>query len=85
MKTVGTKKGWYWPQNPNNVAGWDGTWASSGKLNFYAPNRGTRSDSTMRLTEAVVLPEHASCASAMATRSTRTPSAATTGASSRSR
>jgi bacillolysin len=58
-KSVGSKKGWYWPQNPNNVVGWDGTWASSGKHNFYAPNRGTRSDSWMRMTETVVLPEHA--------------------------
>jgi hypothetical protein len=59
MKSVGTKPGWYWPQNPNNSSAWDGTWASSGKLNFYAPNRGSRSDSTMRMTQPVLLPEKA--------------------------
>jgi hypothetical protein len=59
MSSIGFKQGWYWPQNPNNVPGWDGTWASSGELNFYAPNRGSRSDATMRMTEAVVLPEKA--------------------------
>ena len=23
MRTTGTRKGWFWPQNPNNQAGWD--------------------------------------------------------------
>ena len=59
MKSVGSAPGWYWPQNPNNAPGWDGTWASSGKTNFYAPNRGSRTDATMRMTEAVVLPAKA--------------------------
>ncbi len=58
MRSVGTKKGWFWPQNPNNQAGWDGTWGS-GKVNFYAPDYGTRMDSTMRMTNAVELPPNA--------------------------
>jgi hypothetical protein len=58
-KLVGDKKGWYYPQNPNNVPAWDGTWASSGSLNFYAPNRGTRSDTVMRLREPLTLPSRA--------------------------
>jgi bacillolysin len=58
-KLVGNLKGWYYPQNPNNVRAWDGTWASSGRFNFYAPNRGTRSDTTMRLREALTLPNRA--------------------------
>lgn len=55
FKATGTKKGWYWPQNPNDQAGWDGTWGQ-GKYNFYAPNYGQRMDSTMRTTTAVQLP-----------------------------
>ncbi|MEA2026719.1 MAG: immune inhibitor A, partial [Chloroflexota bacterium] len=53
---VGDKKGWYYPQNPNDSPAWDGTWASSGKLNFYAPDRGSRSDTVMRLRDPVLLP-----------------------------
>ncbi len=53
------KKGWFWPQNPNDIAGWDGTWASSGKTNFFAPNRGLRSDARMVMTQAVTLPKNA--------------------------
>ena len=62
-RTAGPTKGWFWPQNPNDSPGWDGTWASSGKTNFYAPNRGSRSDATMRMTQAVVLPAKAICSS----------------------
>ena len=57
MRSVGTKTGWFWPQNPNDSPGWDGTWASSGETNFYAPDRGSRSDATMRMTRAVQLPK----------------------------
>jgi hypothetical protein len=59
MKSVGSRRGWFWPQNPNNSPGWDGTWASSGTTNFYAPNHGIRMDSTMRMTSAVELPPNA--------------------------
>jgi len=55
-RSVGSRKGWFWPQNPNNAAGWDGTWGSEGRINFYAPNHGTRMDSTMRMTASVELP-----------------------------
>jgi Zn-dependent metalloprotease len=58
-RLVGKKRGWFYPQNPNNVAGWDGSWSSSGKLNFYAPNRGSRSDSVMRMRAPVELPPKA--------------------------
>ena len=57
-RTEGKKKGWFWPQNPNNQPGWDGTWGS-GRFNFYAPDYGTRMDSTMRMSTAVVLPPNA--------------------------
>ena len=59
MRSVGSRKGWFWPQNPNDSPGWDGTWASSGKTNFYAPDRGRRSDATMRMTQALTLPRNA--------------------------
>ena len=55
----GTKRGWYYPQNPNNDPDWDGTWASSGRYNFYAPNRSGRSDAVMRLRNGRELPEGA--------------------------
>lgn len=58
-KIVGKKKGWFYPQNPNDIPAWDGSWSSSGKTNFYAPDRGTRSDSTMRMREPVELPQGA--------------------------
>jgi hypothetical protein len=58
-RLVGTKRGWYYPQNPNNDPAWDGTWASSGRYNFYAPNRSGRSDTVMRLRNARRLPERA--------------------------
>jgi hypothetical protein len=58
MRSLGTKRGWFWPQNPNNQPGWDGTWGS-GKVNLYAPDHGTRMDSTMRMATAVELPPNA--------------------------
>lgn len=58
-RIVGKRKGWFYPQNPNNSPAWDGTWASSGKYNFYAPNRGSRSDTTMRMRNPVALPKGA--------------------------
>ncbi len=59
QRLVGTRKGWYYPQNPNNDPTWDGTWASSGKRNLYAPDHGVRMDSVMQMTTAVELPERA--------------------------
>ncbi|MFV2062318.1 MAG: M4 family metallopeptidase [Chloroflexota bacterium] len=56
VRLAGKKTGWYYPPNPNNNPRWDGTWASSGKLNFYAPNRGSRSDTVMKLKQAQQLP-----------------------------
>ncbi len=58
-RIVGDKTGWYYPQNPNDSAAWDGTWASSGKLNFYAPDLGSRTDTVMQLREPLVLPSGA--------------------------
>jgi hypothetical protein len=55
-RLVGDKRAWYYPQNPNDRPSWDGTWASSGKYNFYAPNLSTRSDAVMRMRQAVTLP-----------------------------
>ena len=59
LRLRGGKKGWYHPQNPNNSPSWDGTWASSGALNFYAPNRGSRSDSVMGTKAPYLLPPNA--------------------------
>jgi len=56
---VGSKKGWFYPQNPNDIPAWDGSWSSSGVTNFYAPDRGSRSDATMRLKVPVPLPPKA--------------------------
>lgn len=56
---VGAKRGWFYPQNPNDIPAWDGSWSSSGKTNFFAPDRSSRSDATMRLKEPVLLPPHA--------------------------
>ena len=53
------KKGWYYPQNPNDSPAWDGTWASSGQLNLYAPDRPSVSDTVMRGRASHLLPEHA--------------------------
>jgi hypothetical protein len=55
----GRKRGWYYPQNPNNDRTWDGTWASSGQLNLYAPDRPGVSDTVMRGQTAHLIPEHA--------------------------
>ena len=52
----GTRRGWYYPQNPNNDRTWDGTWASSGQLNLYAPNRASVSDAVMRGRQAASHP-----------------------------
>jgi hypothetical protein len=58
-RTVGKRAGWFYPQNPNDSPTWDGTWASSGRFNFYAPNRSARSDATMRMATPVELPPRA--------------------------
>jgi hypothetical protein len=43
-----SREGWFYPQNPNDSPAWDGTWASSGRLNLYAPDFGRVSDSVIR-------------------------------------
>jgi hypothetical protein len=58
-RIVGRKRGWYYPQNPNDDPSWDGTWASSGRFNFYAPDRARRSDTVMRMRNARRLPPRA--------------------------
>jgi Zn-dependent metalloprotease len=47
---------WYYPPNPNNRWDWDGTWASSGRLNFYAADLSRITDATMTLVRPVALP-----------------------------
>ena len=47
---------WYYPPNPNNKWDWDGTWASSGRMNFYAADLSRVTDATMTLTRTVALP-----------------------------
>lgn len=56
IRIVGKSTGWYYPPNPNNDADWDARWASSGKLNLYAPDRASRSDAAMKLDEALIVP-----------------------------
>lgn len=58
-RLAGKKKGWFYPPNPNNRPVWDGTWASSGKLNLYAPDRGRRSDTIIKTTRSVKVPANA--------------------------
>jgi Zn-dependent metalloprotease len=53
---AGGRKGWYYPQNPNHDPSWDGTWASSGTINFFAPNRDRTSDATIQTRSPVFLP-----------------------------
>ena len=84
QRLAGTRKGWYYPQNPNDDPAWDGTWASSGQTNFYAPDLGVRSDTVIQIRQPVKLPEAPSYTSSMATPSTRQAPAATTVASRRS-
>jgi hypothetical protein len=59
QRLVGTRKGWYYPQNPNADPSWDATWASSGSTNFYAPDLGTRSDTVMQTRSPILVPERA--------------------------
>ena len=47
------------PRTPTTTATWDGTWASSGQLNLYAPNRPVVSDTVMRGRTAHLVPERA--------------------------
>jgi Zn-dependent metalloprotease len=47
---------WYYPPNPNNKWDWDGTWASSGRMNFYAADLSRVTDATMTLAQPVTLP-----------------------------
>jgi len=58
-RLVGRKRGWYYPPNPNSDPTWDGTWASSGVLNLYGVDRASRTDTVVRLTRPLVLPERA--------------------------
>jgi Zn-dependent metalloprotease len=58
-RLAGKRTGWFYPPNPNDKPAWDGTWASSGELNLYAPDRGRRSDTFMKLTQRVALPDNA--------------------------
>jgi hypothetical protein len=59
QRLVGTRKGWFHPQNPNVDPSWDATWASSGSTNLYAPNYAARSDTVMQTRSAVRIPEQA--------------------------
>ncbi len=52
----GSRDVWYYPQNPNNDATWDGTWASSGVLNLFADDPPTITNSAMAMTKGVRLP-----------------------------
>jgi len=56
QRLLGTRKGWYYPQNPNDDRAWDGTWASSGVTNFYAADYGSRSDTVIQTRNPVQLP-----------------------------
>ncbi len=52
----GTRDTWYYPQNPNNDPGWDGTWASSGSRNLFGDDPAIRTDVAMTMTRSVKLP-----------------------------
>jgi Zn-dependent metalloprotease len=55
----GRRSPWFYPPNPNNRPSWDGTWASSGSMNFYGADLAAVTDSAMTLTRAVRLPPRA--------------------------
>jgi len=55
----GSRDTWYYPQNPNNDADWDGTWASSGALNLFGDDPPVVTDAAMTMTKGVKLPARA--------------------------
>ena len=48
--------GWFYPQNPNAYAGYDATYATSGKTNIWGDNGAVTSDSFIRMTNPLVIP-----------------------------
>lgn len=56
QRLIGARRGWYYPQNPNHDPKWDGTWASSGRHNFYGADFGVRSDVVIQLRSPVQVP-----------------------------
>jgi hypothetical protein len=53
---TGSASPWYYPPNPNNDPDWDGTWASSGRFNFFGDDRRRVTDSAMAMTGPVLVP-----------------------------
>jgi bacillolysin len=54
--TVGTNA-WAYPQNPNALAGFDATYATSGKTNIWGYDRPSTADYTIRMANSVVVPQ----------------------------
>jgi Zn-dependent metalloprotease len=53
---ISGSNGWYYPQNPNAIAGFDATYATSGQYNFWGYNRDTIADYYIRMTSNIPLP-----------------------------
>jgi len=52
----GGRDPWRYPPNPNGNPMWDGTWASSGRFNFYGKDMGRVTNAAMAMTQAVTVP-----------------------------
>jgi hypothetical protein len=50
---------WFYPPNPNNRPQWDGTWASSGSMNFLGADMRVVTDAVMMQRRGVRLPPRA--------------------------
>lgn len=47
---------WYYPQNTHPYTGYDATYATSGKTNFWGDNDQVRTDSWIRMSQSITIP-----------------------------
>ncbi|MDO9496901.1 MAG: M4 family metallopeptidase, partial [Nocardioides sp.] len=57
--TITGSEVWSYPQNPNDYAGYDATYATSGDTNIWGDNPTVLSDSALRMTSPVAVPTNA--------------------------
>lgn len=53
---ISGSNGWYYPQNPNAIAGFDATYATSGQYNFWGYNRPTTANYYISMASNRLLP-----------------------------
>ncbi|HET9516658.1 MAG TPA: M4 family metallopeptidase, partial [Actinoplanes sp.] len=58
-ETITGAEVWSYPQNPNDYAGYDATYATSGDTNIWGDNPDFVTDSALRMTSAVTIPTNA--------------------------